>query len=513
MTNEEKYRRIIELSPVPMVVHAMGTVVLANQAVCNLIGANSPDDVIGTNVLDFVHPDSQSAVQHRIKLLINGTRKHTEVLKEKLIRLDGTIIDVEIVSFIIDYNGQPSIQLILQDITDRRRTEEDLNYSNYILRTVTDNASLGLFMMGDNHHCTFMNAAAERITGYTFAEMQSMDLPLHDVIHHTHPDGRPYPISECPIDRSLSTTGRQKGEDVFVRPDGTFYPVRFTASPLIKNKKTVGTILEIEDLTEILETKNAYIEASSRRKELEEMTNTLAAQRVQLLALNQSKDEFISLASHQLRTPATGVKQYVAMALDGYAGELSPQLRMLLERAYENNERQLTIVNDLLKVAQIDAGKVQLQKEQFDVIELIGSILQDDASKFTERDQRVTYTHAHPAIMINADKDRLRMVIENIIDNASKYTPLGKSIKISVRQLKTKVAISIKDTGVGIEQKDIEKIFDKFVRIDNPLSTHVGGTGLGLYWAQRIIALHNGTITVKSEIEEGSTFTITLPLS
>jgi PAS domain S-box-containing protein len=511
MTNEEKYRQIIELSPVPMAVHAMGTVVLANQAVCQLIGAQSPADIIGTKVLDYVHPDSKAAVEHRIKLLMNGTRKQTEVLKEKLVRIDGTIIDAEIVSFIIDYNGTPSIQLILQDVTNRRRTEEELNYSNYILRTVTDNASLGLFMMGEDHHCTFMNAAAERITGYTFTEMQELDLPLHDVIHHTHPDGQPYPISECPIDRSLSNDDRQKGEDVFIRPDGTFYPVRFTSSPLIKNKKTVGTILEIEDLTEILETKNAYIEASSRRKELEEMANTLAAQRVELLALNQSKDEFISLASHQLRTPATGVKQYVAMALDGYAGELSPQLRMLLERAYENNERQLTIVNDLLKVAQIDAGKVKLQKERFDIVELLASILRDDASKFTERDQRVTLTHSHPVIEISADKDRLRMVIENIIDNASKYTPLGKSIKVRVRQLKSTVSIAIQDTGVGIEKKDIDKIFDKFVRIDNPLSTHVGGTGIGLYWAQRIINLHDGTIRVKSEVEEGSTFTVTLP--
>ncbi|HEV7952132.1 MAG TPA: HAMP domain-containing sensor histidine kinase, partial [Candidatus Saccharimonadales bacterium] len=272
-----------------------------------------------------------------------------------------------------------------------------------------------------------------------------------------------------------------------------------------------GTIIEVEDLTEKLKTKNAYLEASLRRKELEAITNTLTAQRLQLLALNQSKDEFISLASHQLRTPATGVKQYVAMALDGYGGEISDHLRLLLERAYESNERQLTIVNDLLKVAQIDAGNVKLQKEPLDIVELVSVILRDNALKFSERDQHVVYTHTQPTIHVSADKDRLRMVIENIIDNASKYTPLGKSITIRIRQLKTKATISVKDTGVGIEQKDIDKIFDKFVRVDNPLSTRVGGTGLGLYWAERIVTLHDGTISVKSEIEEGSTFTITLP--
>lgn len=513
MTNEEKYRQIIELSPIPMAIHVMGTLVLANNAASKLVGIDDPSDVIGKNVLDFVHPESIAAVKHRIGLLIKGSRDHTEVMKEKLVRVDGKIIDVEIVSFLIDYNGKPSIQLILQDITDRRRTEEELNYSNYMLRMVTDNASLGLIMMDEQQHCTFMNAAAEKITGYSLSEIQQTELTLHEVIHHSHPDGRPYPIEACPIDSALPTKNRQQGEDVFVRPDGSFYPVRFTASPLLKNNKAVGTIIEVEDLTEQVKAKNAYLEASLRREELEAMTNTLTEQRLQLLALNQSKDEFISLASHQLRTPATGVKQYVAMALDGYAGELSPQLRLLLERAYENNERQLTIVNDLLKVAQIDAGKVKLQKQLFNVVELVETILRDDASKFTERDQRVSCSHPQSDIEIVADKDRLRMVIENIIDNASKYTPLGKSVKVQIRQFKTKVTIAVKDTGVGIDEADIAKIFDKFVRIDNPLSTHVGGTGIGLYWAQRIIELHEGKITVKSEIDEGSTFTITLPLA
>jgi PAS domain S-box-containing protein len=511
MTNEEKYRKIIELSPVPMAVHVKGTVVLANQAACTLLGVESLDNAIGTNVLHYVHPDSRAAVKGRIATLINGTRQHTEVSNEKLIRTDGTTIDVEIVSFVIDYNGKPSIQLILQDVTDRRRAEEELSYSNYILRTVTDNASLGLLMMDENQHCTFMNAAAEKIIGYTLSEIKEINLPLHDIIHHSHPDGEPYLTSECPINHALPKNGRQQGEDVFVRPDGTFYPVRFTASPLFKSTKSVGTIIEVEDLTEKLKTKNAYLEASLRRKELEAITNTLTAQRLQLLALNQSKDEFISLASHQLRTPATGVKQYVAMALDGYGGEISDHLRLLLERAYESNERQLTIVNDLLKVAQIDAGNVKLQKEPLDIVELVSVILRDNALKFSERDQHVVYTHTQPTIHVSADKDRLRMVIENIIDNASKYTPLGKSITIRIRQLKTKATISVKDTGVGIEQKDIDKIFDKFVRVDNPLSTRVGGTGLGLYWAERIVTLHDGTISVKSEIEEGSTFTITLP--
>lgn len=511
-TSEEKYRQLIELSPVPMAIHVMGTVVLANQAAATLMGVSKPEDLLGVNVLSCVHPDSQALAKDRIAQLVESKRQYTEVLEEKLIRFDGKIITVEIVSILIEYGGKPSIQLILHDISERKQAEEALNYSNSLLKTVTNNASLGLLMMDDQGRLTFMNKAAEKITGYPFSDISTRDCPLHDIIHYIRPDGKPYPISECSIGRALPQRSRETGEDIFVRPDGTFYPVRFTASPILKREQPMGTIIEIEDLTERQKTETAYAEASKRQAELEIITAALTAQQAQLVALNQSKDEFISLASHQLRTPATGVKQYIAMVLEGYAGDVPLKLRAFLERAYESNERQLSIVNDLLKVAQIDAGKVQLEKRPMDIAGLVASIIRDHASKFKEREQTIAFHESDQTISIAADEPRLRMVLENIIDNASKYTDAGKTISVSVKRLKDKVRIRIKDQGVGIDEADIDKIFQKFVRLDNPLSTKVGGTGLGLYWAKKIIDLHGGRVTVRSKIGEGSTFIIDLPL-
>lgn len=255
------------------------------------------------------------------------------------------------------------------------------------------------------------------------------------------------------------------------------------------------------------------IEDVRKTRKLEANTAKLIKQRAQLMELNAAKDEFISLASHQLRTPATGVKQYVNMVLDGYAGKISPKLRTFLEKANDSNERQICVINDLLRVAQIDAGKVVLRKEEIDASRLVADIIHEQSAKFAARDQVVTFKKPKQKMKIRADATKLRMVIENVIDNASKYTPIGKSITVRLTRSRGMVQIAIKDEGVGIAPDDIKKVFQKFLRLDNAMSMEVGGTGLGLYWAQKVIELHDGSVSVASALDEGSTFTLSLPVA
>ena len=239
------------------------------------------------------------------------------------------------------------------------------------------------------------------------------------------------------------------------------------------------------------------------------------AERVQeLMEINRSKDEFIALASHQLRTPATAVKQYVGMILEGYAGDITPEQEKFLRSAYESNERQIQVVNDILRVAKLDLKKIILKKQSIDVVELMESIMHDLMSHFESRDQHVSVERATDAICISADTEYIRMALSNIVDNASKYTPEHKNIRISVKELDDKsVQIAIHDQGVGITEEDMGRLFKKFSRIENPLSVKVGGTGLGLYWSKEIIELHSGKIEVSSRLNEGTTFTVTLPYS
>lgn len=237
----------------------------------------------------------------------------------------------------------------------------------------------------------------------------------------------------------------------------------------------------------------------------------LKRQRAKLLALSEAKDEFIGLASHQLRTPATGVKQYVGMLLDGYHGKLTKDQQKILQDAYDCNERQIQIINELLAIAQIDAGNMMLRRERFDVAALVAEVMKDFRETLSLRHQSFYFSADKRIFKTNGDKERLRMVIENIIDNASKYSYDGKTVEITLNQNRAGTTVAIKDGGIGIARKDLPKLFKKFSRIDNPMSIDVGGTGLGLYLAKKIVHMHGGTITVSSKPDLGSVFTINLP--
>ncbi len=231
----------------------------------------------------------------------------------------------------------------------------------------------------------------------------------------------------------------------------------------------------------------------------------------QLVELNKAKEDFISIASHQLRTPATGVKQYLGMVVEGFVGDVPDAQLSLLKQAYRSNERQLRIISDLLKVAQVDSGKMRLHMTSVQVDELLEEVIDEQKSTFSDRAQKVTFKKLKKKVApIEFDKDTIRMVIENIIDNASKYSPEGSTIDVELGQTDDTLSVLVYDCGVGIEEPDLPRLFEKFVRFDNTLSTKVGGSGLGLYWAKRIVDMHGGRIDYRPNHPSGSVFTIVL---
>jgi signal transduction histidine kinase len=230
------------------------------------------------------------------------------------------------------------------------------------------------------------------------------------------------------------------------------------------------------------------------------------------ISLEKKKNEAFSLVSHQLKTPVTAVKQLIDLVLEGYVGEITTPQRDILTKAYSDNLRLLRIVEDLLNVGQLDSGKLRLHKIKVDVVGIIKDILDEVAPQLKQGDQKLNFLRPRGKLVANVDADRLKMVLENLIDNASKYSTEGKLIEVKLTKMKRTFKISIKDQGVGINQIDLERLFQKFSRIENPLSNEVGGTGLGLYWAKKIIDLHGGKIKVNSKSGKGTTFIISLPL-
>lgn len=227
--------------------------------------------------------------------------------------------------------------------------------------------------------------------------------------------------------------------------------------------------------------------------------------------LENAKNDFVAVTSHQLRTPATIVKQYATMLSEGYAGEVTAQQQNFLKTIYDSNERQIAIINDLLNIARIDSGNFNLNVQRTDMVAMLKQIKQEHIGKYKAKQQRLIFKPQYPKVFCDVDGDQIRMAIENLLDNAHKYTPAKKTVRIGLKRRRKGVSITITDNGIGIPAKDIHKIFDMFSRIDNPAVLQEEGTGIGLYWAKKIITMHGGTIEVTSDHNKGTTFIIELP--
>jgi signal transduction histidine kinase len=154
-----------------------------------------------------------------------------------------------------------------------------------------------------------------------------------------------------------------------------------------------------------------------------------------------------------------------------------------------------------------------LKKTETDLNQLMTDVVREETEIMKKRRQRIRFTPASGSAVAQVDRDTVRMVLENLIDNASKYSGEGTTIKAAVTALQRSVKLRVEDEGVGIGEEDMSKLFEKFSRIHNPLSTQAGGSGLGLYWAKKIIDLHGGTIKVESKVNQGTAFSIDLPKS
>lgn len=361
-------------------------------------------------------------------------------------------------------------------------------------RTMADNAPVMIWVADTTKACTYFNKGWLEFTGRRLA--QEIGSGWERSIH-------PADLKQCKqlyetaFDQRLPFSQEYRVR----RHDGKYQWVLDKGAPSYGPhgdfQGYIGSCIDIEDL---------------KQAEALKLSNvSLRTQRAQLVALNKSKDEFISLASHQLRTPATGVKQYIGMLLQGYGGSLTKDQLQLLKTAYESNERQLTIVDDLLRVAHVDSGKVILKKQKINLVSLLRDVIREQTATFRQRRQTIVLEAPKQAVTAQVDTGKIRMVLENLLDNASKYSPEGRNVTVTLAVNAHDVSILIADQGVGIGGNDLSKLFQKFSRVNNPLSTLVGGTGIGLYWAKKIVDLHDGQLLVTSKLHKGTTFTIQLP--
>ncbi len=249
-----------------------------------------------------------------------------------------------------------------------------------------------------------------------------------------------------------------------------------------------------------------------QREEMQKMAAELQKANQTLEMLNQAKSEFISIASHQLRTPLSINKGYLSMILAGDYGKVDKDKKKILDKVYSSNERLITLVNDLLNISRIESGRLEYRFEPVNVAELTRDLVEGFQMK--AKDKGLVLGAKYPSALpkINADLAKLKEVISNLLDNAIKYTEKG-SIMVNLKNKDGKLYCSVKDTGLGIAQAEQEKLFQKFTRGQSSYAA-TGGLGIGLYICKKFIEGHRGEIWVKSPGSgKGSEFGFSLPVA
>lgn len=452
-------------------------------------------------VTSRTHPDDLPAILEKNQAILSEANKNppSSLQKEPVVSFEyrvkhnnGRWVWLHSDGSVFSRNSRGKIEQVLNvsiDITERKRAEDNLKHVSSKLEQQVKRRTerLGLALEASKMGTWEWDVATGQLTWsdrlYRLFGLnpKATNITYERYMNLLYPDDAL--IMRGTINKAMKHGKGYVVEHRCIWPDGSVHWLQGRGKAFLKNGKPermIGTTVNIDE-------------------------------RVELVALNNAKDEFISLASHQLRTPATGVKQYLDLLADGYAGQLTPVQLDMLKTAYKSNDRELHIIDDLLKVANLDAGKVGLRLEKADLVALCKNVISELQANFKRHGQPLNFSHSQNRVYALVDRYLLRMVIENILDNAGKYSYDKQVVSIQLRKSGGKITITIKDRGVGIPKSELGKLFQKFSRIDNPLSRQVGGSGLGLYWAKKVVDMHGGNIEVVSSPGKGTSFKVSLP--
>lgn len=242
-------------------------------------------------------------------------------------------------------------------------------------------------------------------------------------------------------------------------------------------------------------------------------TAELRESNAQLHRLDTAKNEFVSMASHQLRTPLTSVKGYISMMLDGDVGKISDAQRSALQEAFNSSERMVRLIGDFLSVSRLQTGKFMIEKKPIDLVKVIAQEVDGLRIIASTHGQKLAFVHPKKSLVIAIDEAKIRQVIMNFIDNAIYYSRADSTIHVSLSRLEDEVVFTVEDTGIGVPPDEQHKLFNKFYRATNARQQRPDGTGVGLFLAKKIITAHDGKIIFSSTVGQGSTFGFRLPLN
>jgi len=477
--SELKYSTIVEKGNDGIVIVQDGLIKFVNEWILKTTGFTA-EEMIGKQYSNFISPSFRKLAAERYEKRIAG-EKVPERYELELLSKDGRSIPFEISASVIEYEGRPADLAILRDITERKRAEEALRESEEKYRSLVESSEDMIYMLDKDLRYLSMNEALLRTLGtsrdevigknfgdfYSPQETREMRKKVDEVFRtgravrheHRHPESR----------------------QVFFR---TLSPVKDPTSGEVKAVTIVS-----KDITEyrraVEETKRAYAEAAAAKM----------------------KEEFLTVVSHELKSPLTSIISFAQLLSDERLGKLSEKQKEALEIITQSSQRLRDLVDSLLAVSRLESGMVKFKMRKLQLSDLVLEVVKKleplAALKKISISQNVAKLPP-----VKADREELAKVLTNLLDNAIKYTAPGGRVTIESERKRGFVIVKVTDTGVGIAPEDMPKLFTKFFQADKSRP----GSGLGLYICKMIVEAHGGKIWAKSRLGKGSTFFFTLPL-
>jgi signal transduction histidine kinase len=268
-------------------------------------------------------------------------------------------------------------------------------------------------------------------------------------------------------------------------------------------------IIAIQNALSVQEVKDINANLEQR---IETATSALRRSNARLKRLDETKDEFISMASHQLRTPLTSIKGYLSMMLEGDMGKITPMQKQVLDEAFTSSERMVHLIHDFLNVSRLQTGKFMLEMEDTDLAGLIADEVESLSRVAKSRDIAIEFTNTAGEPCLHLDDNKIRQVVMNFIDNAIYYSHPDTTIKVMLAKKADTIVFTVKDTGIGVPKNEQAQLFGKFYRASNARKQRPDGTGVGIYLAKKVIVAHGGDVLFESKPGKGSLFGFKLPI-
>ena len=505
--SEEKLRIMFEsIEDGIAIVDLTGKILEVNAAHLRIFGFSHKEEIIGQNAFDHISKKDRARAIEGMKNIFE--EENSDLSEYTLCKKDGGEFDAELsASLLHNSSGKPvGVISVTRDITKRKEIKGALQESEKKYSTLVEMGPDGVLLV-QGKKILFANHRFYEMFGFSESEIIDKTIVvllsgyMGDLLSGTSSDERIGFMKNLQNVMQGSVDPSCIYQVPFKKKNGDIIWVEINSNPIEYNGKPAEIVL-LRDITE----------HKRLEDELQESYDRLQVAYAELKEVDQMKTDFVSVVTHELRTPLAIIRNNFEMFLDGTFGDLNEVQNESMEMLFKNINRLVKVVQDSLEMSRIYGGRVKIKPEPLNIGELFEKIVSDMKLLAEEKGHELSLEVSEGVSVVKCDGDKITQVLTNLLYNAIKFTPNGGKISVNVKNADENgsILVEVKDNGIGIPKDEHENIFKQFYEVDSRLNHETGGTGLGLSIAKGVVEAHGGKIWVESTPEVGSTFSFTI---